>query len=246
MALIYLSPSTQEFNPFITGGNEELYMNQIADQMEPYLRASGISVVRNTTDMTAAQSIEASNAGRYDLHLALHSNAAPEFLSGTLRGTDIYYYPTSQQGRRAADLIAAGLRTIYPQPDLVSTLPTTTIGEVAKVRAPSVFIEFAYHDNVEDALWIQQNTAEIARNVSESVTRFFQLPFLQPQPPRQAVVDINWGSLNIREGPSTSAPILARASDGAALTVWNQYQDWYVVQFGNIMGYARQSYLSLV
>ena len=27
---------------------------------------------------------------------------------------DVYYYPTSTQGKRAADIIANGLREIYP------------------------------------------------------------------------------------------------------------------------------------
>ena len=78
MPRIFLSPSTQEYNPYITGnGSEEYFMNQIADAMEPYLLANTIRFTRNTPDMTAASSIRASNAGNYDLHLALHSNAAP-------------------------------------------------------------------------------------------------------------------------------------------------------------------------
>lgn len=47
MPTLFLSPSTQEFNPFVDGGNEEYYMNLIADAMEPYLYASGINFVRN-------------------------------------------------------------------------------------------------------------------------------------------------------------------------------------------------------
>ena len=58
MPIIYLSPSTQEFNPYITGaGSEEYFMNRIADAMEPYLRANTIRFSRNTPDMTAASSI---------------------------------------------------------------------------------------------------------------------------------------------------------------------------------------------
>lgn len=243
MSFVYLSPSTQEFNPYIIGGNEELYMNQIADEIEPYFRACGINFTRNRLDMTAAQIIEASNQGQYDLHLALHSNASPDSISGTLQGTDVFYDPRSTRGRRAAELIAEGLRKIYPRPQLVTAISTTTIGEVYKVRAPSVLVEFAYHDNVEDATWIVQNIQPIARSVSQSVARYFGLPFLEPQSPRQGVVDVAWGSLNIRERPSTSSSILARAYDGAELTIWNRYQDWYVVSFGNIFGYAHSSYV---
>ena len=42
MPKIYLSPSAQEFKHYVDGGNEEYYMNLIADAMEPYLTASGI------------------------------------------------------------------------------------------------------------------------------------------------------------------------------------------------------------
>ena len=78
MPIIYLSPSTQENNLYVSGGSEEYWMNRLADAMVPYLDASGIRYTRNTPDMTAASSIAASNRGNYDLHLALHSNAAPE------------------------------------------------------------------------------------------------------------------------------------------------------------------------
>ena len=71
MPIIYLSPSTQENNMYVTGGSEEQWMNRLADAMVPYLDASGIQYTRNTPDMTAVSSIRASNAGTYDLHLAL-------------------------------------------------------------------------------------------------------------------------------------------------------------------------------
>ncbi|MEG0756187.1 MAG: peptidoglycan hydrolase, partial [Oscillospiraceae bacterium] len=78
MPIIYLSPSTQQDNLYVNGGSEEQWMNRLADAMVPYLNSTGIQYSRNTPDMTAASSIKASNAGNYDLHLALHSNAAPE------------------------------------------------------------------------------------------------------------------------------------------------------------------------
>lgn len=178
MPRIYLSPSTQEFNPYIIGGTEEYYMNLIADAMEPYLYATGIEFDRNTPDMTAASSIAASNAGRYDLHLALHSNATASG-KGDVRGSEVYYYPTSINGRRAADIIANNLQMIYPVPENVKTVETKTLGEVRRTRAPSVLIEFAYHDNYDDAVWIRDNIDEIARNVVLSLADYFDLPFRQ-------------------------------------------------------------------
>lgn len=100
MASIFLSPSVQEYNKYLTGGDEEQYMNLIADAMMPYLEASGIYVTRNDPDEPLSAAIAASNAGVYDLHLALHSNASPESLSGQLQGPDVYYYRDSIADRK--------------------------------------------------------------------------------------------------------------------------------------------------
>jgi len=246
MPIIYLSPSTQEFNPYVNGGSEEQYMNLLADKMVPYLDASGIRYTRNTPDMTAATSIIASNAGNYDLHLALHSNAAPPAQSGNVQGSITLYYPGSAEGQRAAQIIANNLKTIYPNPNLVSAQPTTSIGEVVKVRAPSAFLELAYHDNPADASWIKNNLDAIARNLVLSLTEFFDIPFLEPEPSRAGVVDVSWGYLNIRSRPSVNAPVLARAPDGAPLTILNQDGNWYLVNYNGTIGYASQDFITLV
>ncbi len=221
-------------------------MNRLADDMEPYLTASGIQYVRNTPEMTAGSSIRASNSGNYDLHVALHSNAAPEAQYGTARDIIVYYYPGSSTGRRAAEIVTNNLKAIYPLPDDVRAEATTAIGEVRRVRAPSVFLEIGYHDNRDDAVWITSNLNNIARNIVLSLTEYFGLPFLEPQAPRQAVVDISWGHLNIRDRPGTNAIILARAYDGARLVVINQWQGWYLVRFNGILGWASSSFITLV
>lgn len=51
MPRIYLSPSTQDWNPYVDGsGSEEYWMNLLADTLEPYLYANTISFVRNTPE----------------------------------------------------------------------------------------------------------------------------------------------------------------------------------------------------
>ena len=181
MPSICLSPSTQEYNPWVIGGDEEYYMNLIADAMIPYLDSCGIRWTRNSPDMTAATSIIASNSGLYDVHLALHSNAAPSYLSGQIQGPDVYYYPSSVWGKKLAEIIAGNLRAIYPNPSLVDIRPTTALGEVSRTRAPAVLIEFGYHDNRDDALWMADNIGNIARNVVLSLTQYFGIPFIEPR-----------------------------------------------------------------
>ncbi|MBR1532782.1 MAG: N-acetylmuramoyl-L-alanine amidase [Ruminococcus sp.] len=178
MPSVFLSPSLQEWNPYINGGNEEYFMNLVADAIEPYLTASGISFARNTPTQTLSQAIAQSNAGNYDLHLAIHSNAAGAANSGNVRGTDVYYYPTSSRGKRAADIIAENYKDIYPLPDRVKTVATTSLAELKRTKAPAVLIETAYHDNLADAEWIQENIGAIGRNLAQSIAEFLGVPFV--------------------------------------------------------------------
>ena len=246
MPIIYLSPSTQENNYYVTGGTEEQYMNLLADKMIPYLNASGIRYSRNTPSMTASSSIAASNAGNYDLHLALHSNAAPEGRYGSARGSIVFYYPGSARGRRAAEIIADGLKAIYPIPNLVRAEATTAIGEVRRVRAPSVFLELAFHDNEDDANWIKNNLDAIARNLVISLTEYFGIPFYEQENNRPAVVDVSWGVLNIRSRPSSASAILAQAPDGARLRIINGSDGWFLVNYNGTVGYANADFVTQI
>ncbi|MDD4376864.1 MAG: N-acetylmuramoyl-L-alanine amidase [Eubacteriales bacterium] len=180
MATIYLSPSTQEYNKFVTGNSEEYYANLIADAMAPYLRASDISFTRNNPGGTVVNSIADSNAGNYDFHLAIHSNAAPDRLKGMLQGPDVYYFQDSVQGKRAAEIFANNLKEIYPNPSLVSAIPTTSLAELRRTQAPAILVEVAYHDNIDDANWIINNIEAIAANLALSTADFLGVPFVEP------------------------------------------------------------------
>ena len=179
MPRVYLSPSLQEFNPFINGGTEEEVMNLIADAMEPYLTASGIDFVRNSPEMTLGEVIAQSNNSNVDFHLAIHSNASPESIAGQRQGPAVYYFSTSEPGRTMADIIAENFRDIYPEPDLVQVLPTVTLRELRRTNSPSVLVEVAYHDNIQDAEWIKNNIQPIARELSRSLAEYFGVPFAE-------------------------------------------------------------------
>ncbi len=245
MPSLFLSPSTQDANLYVTGGSEEYYMNLVADAMEPYLRANGIAFTRNDPAGTVSNSINQSNTGTYDLHLALHSNAAGAANSGNVRGTDVYYAQGSNNGQRAAFIIADNFKEIYPIPDRVRALATTRLAEVTRTTAPAVLVEIAYHDNVEDANWITQNIPAIARNLSESVTTYFGLPFVEPIPVRTGRVTTAGGALNIRAYPSTDGTIIGSAPNGATLQVRGRYEYWYVVDYNGLLGYANSRFITV-
>lgn len=246
MPMLFLSPSTQEFNTYYDGsGSEEYYMNLIADYMEPYLTASGISFTRNNPAGSVGDSVRMSNNGNYALHLALHSNASGSANYGMQSGSDIYYYPTSINGKRAADIIVSNLKKIYPQPDRVRALPTTNLYELNNTRAPSVLAEIAYHDNIQDAEWIKNNLQLIAENLSRSVAEYFGLPLVDPNPTQTATVVTEGGRLNIRREPNLNSVIIGQIPNEARVKVKGQNGNWYFVAYKGFEGYSYAPYLKL-
>ena len=247
MPKIYLSPSTQDWNPYITGsGSEEYNMNLLADALEPYLLSTGIRWVRNTPDMTAASSIRQANSiGGFDFYLALHSNASGAGNEGNTRGIIAFYYPTSTLGREAAELFAANLREVYPLPDLVRTQSTTSLGEVRQPQAPANLIEIGYHDNYADALWIESSRPQVAQALARGLTEFFGLPFIYPQAVQTGVVSSGGSPLRLRDYPGTEGSVLAMMPDGSSVTVYGAWQGWYVVHYGEQVGYAAAAYINL-
>ncbi len=246
MPMLFLSPSTQEYNQYYDGsGSEEYYMNLIADYMEPYLIASGITFTRNNPNGSVGDSVRLSNAGDYALHLALHSNASGTANYGRQTGSDVYYYPTSINGKRAADIIVTNLKQIYPDPDKVRALATTSLYELNNTRAPSVLVEIAYHDNASDAEWIKSNLQLIAQNLSQSVADYFGLPLIDPNPSQTGVVTTQGGRLNIRVAPDINSTIIGQIPNGATVQINGQSGEWYSVNYNGIRGYSSGQYIKL-
>lgn len=172
MPTVYLSPSLQEYNPYVDGGNEEYYMNLITDDMVPILERAGITVARNSPEMTLSQAIADSNSANRDLHFAIHSNAAPPANAGNVQGADFYYYTDSARGRQIAEIMAENYKKIYN--GRIQVLPTTSLAELRRTRAPSVLVEVGYHDNPAEAQWIRENISNIAQNFADSIIQILR------------------------------------------------------------------------
>ena len=107
-------------------------------------------------------------------------------------------------------------------------------------------LELAFHDNPEDAAWIKNNLDEVARILVLALTEYFDIPFFETENRRSGVVDVSWGNLNIRARPTTEAPIIAQAPDGAPLTIINTANGWHLVNFNGTVGYANADYITLL
>lgn len=261
MPQIFLSPSLQPWNLYVNGGNEAQYMGYLADALEPYLAVNNISYTRSRMPNTLSNAINTSNQGNYDLHLALHSNASPEGREGQFRGIQAYYYPTSVQGRMAAQDLVDSLKSIYPDPDLVYTVPSTVITEVRRTKAPAVLMEIGYHDNLQDANWIKANIQNIASALAKGLTTYFQLPFKEvctqigskvvnvPQVQTNVYVRVctnDGDNLNIRTNPNTGSPVIGQIAQGEkAILLERLSNGWTKIRYNAIEGYASGNFLCI-
>lgn len=246
MPTIYLSPSAVGYSE-ITGeeSDKEYLADQIVNAMEPYLKASGIVYDRNQPGMTAEESIRTSNAGMYDVHLALVAEDLPPITGGNPGITDIYYVPSDENSQRLAGIIANNLSSLVPSSAAIKVSPTRALGEVAQTRAPSSLVEVIYRDTPKTAAWVHDNIGKIARNLALSITEYFGVPYIAPSPARPATVDLNSGQLYIRARPAYDAPVVATAEDGDPVSVLGEWNGWFLLRHDGHVGYARSEYITL-
>lgn len=172
MSKIFISPSSQDANSYVTGTTEEVVMNLIADALIPELVKYGVDVVRNNRYDTYAGHIEKSNAYAPDLHLAIHSNA------GKARGCEVFCYDStvsSSVGTQFAEKVYRNISALTPTADRGIKSGKTTISEIKYTHAPAVLVEVAFHDNLYDAQWIVENIAQIAHGLLLAILEQFKI-----------------------------------------------------------------------
>ena len=98
-------------------------------------------------------------------------------------------------------------------------------------------------ENVEDADWLTGNLEKIAAALSEGVTEYFGLPFIEPQPVVQGTVSTSGSPLRLRAYPSAAGQTIALMPNGASVTVYGTWQGWNTVEYNGNLGYAAEAYI---
>ena len=171
--VIFLSPSTQEYNVgYGDFGTEEYRMNRIADIVENSLNRQGYTVYRNDPNGKVSDSVKQSNQIEPDIHVALHSNASGQGFSA--QGPEIFANRPNTTGADLANAIYEEIMQIYPNPDKGrGVLFTSSLYEIIRTNAPAVLLEVAFHDNPEDAQWIIDNEEQIAGAIVNGINNYF-------------------------------------------------------------------------
>ena len=84
---------------------------------------------------------------------------------------------------------------------------------------------------------------DIAQQLARALTEFFGLPFIYPMDPAKGTVTLSWGTLNLRSYPAPTGTVIANMPNGSAVTIYGEWQGWYVVHYGDQVGYAAAAYI---
>ena len=57
------------------------------------------------------------------------------------------------------------------------------------------------------------------------------------------IVTTEGGNLNVRSYPSFNGYVVATIPNGSQVTILGKYEDWYVIQYGDITGYVNENYI---
>ena len=102
---IFIHPSYDDQSMTAIGMSAKYYARLLADEMAPLLDSAGIPCVVAPADGTDSSAVWLSNAGSYNLHLAL-SFGATHNEPNTALGAEILYFPSSKKGFIAAERLS--------------------------------------------------------------------------------------------------------------------------------------------
>ena len=175
MKKIYLSPSDQVKNAYAYGATTEaIQCRRIADALEVALQRCGFLVINNKT-ASMVDRVAESNAWGADLHTPIHTNA----FNGQVMGTRIFSYDLVGEGYKAAVAIFDQLAPITPgTSENIKAYPA--LYEVRASSAPCVYIEVDFHDTLEGAKWIVENTEAIAEAICRGICQYFGEEYIPP------------------------------------------------------------------
>ena len=164
MTKITLSLPAKPGEDYPNGGGEWFWMDKIADRLTQLLEETGAELTRVFSEQSKRTVFRPGS----DLYLALCSQSAPADAAGQRKGLDVCYEEHCAASKQAAEVFAARLKEVYPQPELAGTrpVPETEIASVNNV--PVLTVKLAYHDNPQDEAWLVNSTEEIAEKLAEA------------------------------------------------------------------------------
>lgn len=186
MKKIYLSPSNQTGNKFITGNtNEGATWNDIAVRLKKLLEDYNCEVKMCKPSQTLGVRADEAKAWGADVYIAMHSNAAGTANKGA-HGVEVYYDPNKgAKTKQLAQDVLDQLKTLFTSRGLKTS---SKLIDCYKPAMPSIIGECGFHDNKADALLILNNRDKIAQLYCNALVKYLGLTKKEsaPEPEKPA------------------------------------------------------------
>lgn len=168
---IFLSPSNQVSNVgAYPKTNECEQCTRIAEAAREYLKAYNCEVMlAEQKDNMTERARKATEWGA-DFYLPIHTNAAS---ATTARGTETFYHSLDTKGEQIAKQLLDNMVNLT-----IVKRRCAAYDSLIELNTPTctrAYIEVDFHSNPERAVWIVENTAEIAKNIADTIINFFDI-----------------------------------------------------------------------
>ena len=178
MAKVFLSPSNQYDNRYAYGNTTEgEQCGKIADACKVALERSGVDVMLMHDESMQTKCAESNKFGA-DLHVPIHTNA----FNGKVMGTRMFCYNSGGKGMAACKAIFARLAPLSPGTS-ENIQVNQKLYEVRVPAAPTAYIECEFHDTVDGAKWIVENTVLIGETIARGICDYFGVKFVEKPKP---------------------------------------------------------------
>jgi N-acetylmuramoyl-L-alanine amidase len=176
MSKIAISPSTQIWNAYKGGSNEDIEMMDLAAVTKPILEAAGHQVLI-CTGKTYMDNVLQSNKWGADYHIEEHTNA------GGGRGTEVWYRTGSAKGMALAQSVYNHLALVTAAPDR-GVKKSLSYGALNQTHSIAIIIEAEFHDYFAGAEEIRTHHQEYAVAIAEGIIEIAgrSLPSTPPKP----------------------------------------------------------------
>lgn len=169
---IFISPSNQDGNAYAAGStNEYLQCKAIGLLTEEALKRCGFETMLEC-EPTMQVRVAHSDAWGADMHLAIHTNAA----ASAVGGTQVYY----GQDKAAAAAVFNALAPLTPGNTAEVYRQNTSLYEVNKPKAISVYVEAEFHHVASQAQWIIDHKKDIAEAICKGICAHYKVTYKAP------------------------------------------------------------------
>lgn len=164
----------QSNNRYAYGNTTEMEQcNKIAKYTKTVLERCEFEVKKAPQGQSMQQSIKESNSWSPDLHIPIHTNA---FNGKTLGGTLVMIYSMEDKNKRAGQVLLDTVSPVSPGPDY-TLRANPSLAELNSTKAVAVYVEIEFHDSVEGAKWIIDNTNTIGEAIFKGVCNYFGVTY---------------------------------------------------------------------